>query len=295
MQLLGLQGQGIVFAISNCKIISISYSSIFMAFISTGKPWIKKVARVGLISKGLIYAILGLLAFMAAFEIGGQSNSNTSKTGVFNSIKDFPAGLPILVLLTAGLICYSLWRGIQTFSNSNKSEIKWTKRVRYFFSGITYLSLAGSAIQMIFWDRDTKGDKNQYWVSQILDTSFGEWLIGLGAFILAGVGIYQIYYGLSEKYRSHVEQLNLHSRGSSLLLRSGKIGYLSRGIVWLVIGYLFFRSAFHNNSSEAGDTGKAFDFIESSSFGSYLLAALGVGLIAYGIFNFIRARYETFK
>ena len=258
------------------------------------KPWIAKIARIGLIAKGIVYVILGILAFMAAFEIGGQSNQDSNKTGVFNSIKEFPGGSVILILLAAGLICYSIWRGIQTFSSDHR-EIKWSKRARYFFSGIIYLSLAGTAIQMITRNKSKNGDENQYWVSQMLNHSFGQWIVGLGACILAGVGIYQLYYGLSEKYKKHVQQLNLHSTGSSLLLRSGKIGYISRGVVWLIIAFLLFRAALHNNSSEAGDMGKAFSFIESSTFGSYLLAALGIGLIAYGVFNFIRSRYETFR
>lgn len=266
-----------------------------MSLTISAKPWIAKIARIGLIAKGVVYAILGVLAFMAAFDIGGKSNNNTNKAGVFHSVKDFPGGLFLLILLTAGLVCYSIWRGIQTFSNTNNPEMKWTKRIRYFFSGIVYLTLAGTAIQMMFQDREEKGDESQYWVSQILHQSFGQWLIGLGAFILASVGIYQVYYGLSGKYKKHVQQLNLHSSGSSLLLRSGKIGYIARGIVWLIIAYLFLLAALHNNSSEAGDTGKAFGFVENSSFGSYLLAALGIGLVAYGFFNFIRARYETFK
>jgi hypothetical protein len=200
----------------------------------------------------------------------------------------------LLVLLTVGLVCYSVWRLIQAFSSAGREKTKWPKKVRYFFSGIVYLSVAGTAIQVI---RNQKGNGNesQYWVSEMLNHSFGQWLVALGALALAGVGIYQVYYGLSEKYRKHVQGLNLHSNGSSLLLRSGKIGYISRGIVWLIVAYLFLRAALHNNSSEAGDTGKAFNFIESSTFGSYMLGALGIGLIAYGVFNFIRARYETFE
>jgi hypothetical protein len=75
---------------------------------------------------------------------------------------------------------------------------------------------------------------------------------------------------------------------------AGKIGYVARGIVWLVIGWLFTKAAFHKNSSEAGDTSEAFGFLAEASYGSYLLAGVGLGLICYGIFNFIRVRYETF-
>ncbi len=266
-----------------------------MSLTTAVKPWLRNIARAGLIAKGIVYVILGILGFMAAFEIGGQTNSDTNKEGVFDSIKEFPGGLVGLGLLAAGLICYSIWRGVQTFSNTDGSEKKWTKRVRYFFSGLVYLSLAFTAIQIIFRSRADKEDKNQYWISEILNHPFGQWLIGLAGLVLAGVGIYQIYYGVSEKYKKHVQQLSLHSTTSSLLLRSGKIGYISRGIVWLILAYLLVRAALHNDSSGAGDTGKAFSFIEDSSFGSYLLGALGVGFMAYGVFNFIRARYETFK
>jgi hypothetical protein len=258
------------------------------------KPGIAKIAQAGLISKGIVYILLGVLGFMAAFEIGGQSNNDTNKATVFRSVKEFPGGIILLILLAAGLICYSIWRGVQTFSNSHEQN-NWTKRVRYFFSGLVYLSFAVTAIQMTFHDRGDSEHKNQYWISEMLSHSYGQLLIGAAALILAGIGIYQIYYGLSEKYKNHVQELNLHSKGSSLMLRAGKIGYLSRGVVWLVIAYLLMLAALHKNSSEAGDMGKAFGFIEDSSFGSYLLAALGVGLIAYGIFNFIRARFETFK
>jgi putative Mn2+ efflux pump MntP len=117
-------------------------------------------------------------------------------------------------------------------------------------------------------------------------------LVGIGGLILAGIGAYQIYYGFSEKYRKHVQGLSLHSEQSTLLLRTGKVGYISRGAVWLVIAFLFLRAAVHSAASEAGNTGKAFRFIETSAYGSLLLGALGVGLVAYGVFNFVRARYE---
>lgn len=255
------------------------------------KPWVPKIARIGLIAKGIVYVILGALAFMAAFEIGGQSNQDTNKAGVFNSIKDFPGGIILLVLLAAGLVCYSIWRMIQTFSGHDP-DVKLSKRVRYFFSGVIYLLLAGTAVQMIVSHEQENGDGNQHLVARMLDHPAGEWIIGTVALMFAAVGIYQIYYAVSEKYKKHVEQLNGNSNGASALLKAGKVGYISRGIVWLLLAYLFLMAALHSNSSEAGGTSKAFQSLESSSYGSYLLGALGLGLVAYGVFNFIRAKYQ---
>ena len=255
---------------------------------------IERIAQAGLVAKGIVYILLGILAFMAAFEMGGQSNSDVDRNGVFGVVMDMPAGTWLLGLIAAGLICYSIWRGIQTFrpNHDGGKETKPGKRILYFLSGLAYLGVAFTAIRMILHMRTSNGDKNQEFASQVLQQSYGQWLLGAAALILAGIGLYQIYYGLSEKYRKHVNRMSTNTQVSSLLLRSGKVGYIARGVVWLIIAYLLLKAALHANSSEAGDTAKAFQFIENSTAGSLLLGALGLGVIAYGVFNFVRARYE---
>jgi hypothetical protein len=138
------------------------------------------------------------------------------------------------------------------------------------------------------------GSSSQQMVSSLMNKPFGQQLIFVVAAIIAGIGIYQIFYGLSKKYRKHVDTLNLQSTAAKYLLTSGIVGYVSRGVVWLVIAWLMFKAALHSNASEAGDTSRALNFFEHS-YGSYLLAALATGLILYGIFNFVRARYEKFN
>ncbi len=48
-----------------------------------------------------------------------------------------------------------------------------------------------------------------------------------------------------------------------LLLAAGKLGYVARSIVWLLIAWLFVKAALHTNSAEAGDTGKPFAFLQT--------------------------------
>lgn len=251
--------------------------------------YIKRIAQAGLIAKGAVYVLLGLLAFMAAFEFGGKRNNEATQTGALNFLYDLPAGSVLLIIVAAGLLCYSFWRGLQTFREGRNQKL--TNRLRYFLSGLTYLAFALTAVRIAGGEKSS-GDQNQGFAMELMNKPFGQLLVGLCGLILAAVGVYQIYYGLSEKYRKHVQNLSLQTQQASLLLRSGKVGYISRGVVWVVIAFLFLRAAFHAAASEAGNTAKAFRFIESSPYGSPLLGLLGLGLIAYGIFNFIRAKYE---
>lgn len=262
---------------------------------ANNSKWFKKIAQAGLLAKGIVYILLGIVGFMAAFEVGSQTNNASSK-GIFTMLQNLPLGIPLLVIVALGLICYTVWRLIQawTLSESDQKK-KWAKKIRYFFSALAYGSLAYTAFSIIFHLKSDDSDQKQKMASELLQKSNGQWLAGAVALLFAGVGVYQIYYGFTEKFKKHVQNLNLHANGSSLLVQSAKIGYIARGVVWLIIAYLFIRAALNANSSEAGDTGKAFKFIESSSYGSYLLGALGIGLITYGIFNFIRARYERFE
>jgi hypothetical protein len=258
---------------------------------------IAPVARTGLIAKGIIYCLLGMLAFMAAFEIGGHSNKEADKKGVFQMVEGV-GGKVLLGVLTAGLLCYSIWRFVHAFNlrrtEDDKKKIAG-KMVRYIFSGLVYLSVAAYAIKRLFGNGDKNGDNTHDTVSQLMQKPLGEWAVGLLGLIMIGTGVYQIYYGLSEKYKKHVEGMNLNAAASKSLLLAGKVGYVARGIVWLVVAWLILRAALHANSEEAGDTSKAFQFLETASYGSYLLGVLGLGVICYGFFNFVRARYEEFK
>ena len=199
--------------------------------------------------------------------------------------------------MAVGLLCYALWRGVQTFSNisdDKKSAKGLGKRARYLFSGLVYLSLAFVAAKVALHKASggSGSGSKQSIAAELLSKPFGQILVIIGALIIAGVGIYQLWYGLSGKYKKHVSDLKINSDAAEVLVRSGKIGFMARGFVYLIIAYMFLQAALQFNSSKAGDTAQAFQFLESTSYGSYLLGALGLGLISYGVFNFLRARYD---
>ncbi|NEU08306.1 DUF1206 domain-containing protein [Flavihumibacter sp. R14] len=256
----------------------------------------KPFAQAGLMAKGTVYCILGILAFMAAFHIDGQSVNKADKAGVFDFINKQPGGQALLAVVAVGLFSYCLWRGIQAFmdtANKGTDGSGIATRLRYLFSGIVYGSLGVYAVKMLLSKNTMSGDKQQGIAQELLSRPFGQWLAGIAAAILAGVGIYQLYYGLSEKYKKHVQKA-AGSSNRNLLLTAGKVGYIARGTVWLIIAWMFSKAALHSNSAEAGDTSRAFGFLQDVAYGRYVLAAVGLGLICYGTFNFIRARFERF-
>ncbi|WP_439883047.1 DUF1206 domain-containing protein [Pontibacter sp. MBLB2868] len=259
--------------------------------------WVENFARFGLTAKGVVYCLVGILAFMAAFELGGSSEQGSDKKGVFQFIENQPFGKWLLGLVALGLACYAIWRFIQGFMDTedNGTDAKGIgKRIRYIFSGIVYGGLAYLAAKMVFGTSSSggSGGSRETLASELLKQPFGQWLAGIVAIGIIATGIYQIYYGLSDKYKKKVRHAGLKHDIEEKMIQMGKIGYVARGVVWIVIGYLFLKAAMQSNPEKAGGSGSAFQFLESSSYGSYLLGAVAIGLVFYGIFMFMRAKYQ---
>ncbi|MCD6065006.1 MAG: hypothetical protein K0R82_2917, partial [Flavipsychrobacter sp.] len=77
------------------------------------KGWVKRLARFGLVAKGIVYLLSGVLALLGALSIGDHTTKSADKSGVFSFIYELPAGKILLAVITIGLFCYAAWRLVQ--------------------------------------------------------------------------------------------------------------------------------------------------------------------------------------
>ncbi|TXK46947.1 DUF1206 domain-containing protein [Pontibacter qinzhouensis] len=263
--------------------------------------WVIRFARLGLAAKGVVYCLVGILAFMAAFELGDSSDQQAGKQDVFRFILKQPFGKALLAVVVVGMLCYTLWRLIQAIKDTDNrgSDAKGLgSRIGYASSGVVYGSFAFYAAKLVIGSGGGSGqgeDSRQTLARELLSQPFGQWLAGAVALGMMGMGIYQFYRAFSGSYKKKIKESEIRQEVKGLLVRAGKVGYVARGVVWLIIGYMFLRAALEANSREAGGSQSAFQFLESSAYGSFLLGAVALGLLCYGVFMFVRAKYEIIK
>ncbi|HYG02346.1 MAG TPA: DUF1206 domain-containing protein [Chryseosolibacter sp.] len=257
--------------------------------IDKNAQWFEHYFRFGLISKGIVYCLTGIIATLAAI---GYSRDSTGKSEIFQFIYEQPFGRILLGVIALGLLGYSLLRFFQCFKdidNKGGSAKGLAKRFGFFISGLLYLSLGFYAGKLAVTGSQGNGDSRQFMVGKILELPAGQWIIGIIGVIIIGNGLYQMYRGISQKFMKKI-QLRA-AKFSDLMKKSGIIGYAARGFVLLIIGYLIVHAAMTANPNEAKGTDGAFHFMESQ-FGGVLMALVAIGLIAYGAFMFVRAKYE---
>lgn len=258
------------------------------------KDWIKKFARLGMASKGVVYGLLGTLTAMAALNMGG--GQTTDKKGIVQWLAQQPYGQIMLGLLALGLLCYLVWRFYEAFADPEKEgkDIKGIiKRTGYAISGIIYGAIAYYSAKLIFDALGSSGgggNSQQTIVDKILSQPAGQWIVGIIALIIVGKGLYQFYQAVSGRFKERLNETKLGPKEREAYKRAGYVGLIARGIVFFIIGYFFLKAAIESDASEAQGTSGAFDFLQGIG-GNLAMGLVALGLLAYGIFMIIKARY----
>jgi Domain of Unknown Function (DUF1206) len=77
-----------------------------------------------------------------------------------------------------------------------------------------------------------------------------------------------------------------------VLERVGQVGNVAKGVSIGLIGILLGVAAVRHNPDEATGLDAALKGLAAQPYGPYLLIAVAVGIVAYGVFCFFDARYH---
>lgn len=137
------------------------------------KDKIKKVKQFGFYSKGLVYALMGILAAMVAFGFGGDIKG---KSGIVQFLHDLPGGVILTTIVALGLLAYSLWRfyeaAVDPRGEDDKKRIG--SRIQFAYSGIFYAVIAFSFAQPLLSNGGSSdGDSKKVALGNLLDKEWG--------------------------------------------------------------------------------------------------------------------------
>jgi len=268
-------------------------SSVSAAVHNEAAPWIERLARVGFAAKALLYMTVGALAVLAALGQGG--NAATDQRGAMHSILRAPTGRVLLGIVAIGLMGYAVWRvieGITDPERRGRSAKGIALRVLSVITGLAHGALAISAAKLVLGQRIDGGGAReaQHWTARALATPGGNLLVIAVAGAVIGYGAYQLYCAYNAKFSKKLSLASLSSTTRSMVIGISSVGIAARGIVFGMIGVLLFRAANNGNPKQAG--GFARSLAELFEWGRGPFVAIAVGLIAYGGYQLLNARYR---
>jgi uncharacterized membrane protein YidH (DUF202 family) len=262
----------------------------------TGSGWYAVLARTGLVAKGVSFGIVGLLAIKLALGDGGKA---TSRQGALQSLAQHSFGKVLLILLAVGFAAYALWRFVQAFAEreegGDKEALKkWGKRAGYVGRGLIYAGLTFTAVKILVGAGagESQNQTARKTAATILGWPAGTWLVGIVGAAIVGAGLWNLYRGLSRKFEDRWRVHGMSAGARTWGGRVGVLGHVARAVVFALIGIFVVRAALDYDPKDAIGFDGALQKLAHASYGPYLLGLTAAGLICYGLFCFVDARYR---
>ena len=258
-------------------------------------PWVERLARLGYASRGLVYVVVGGLAAQAAV---GNRGGPTGSEGAMLAIVHQPFGRALLAVVALGLAGYALYRLVQAALDpeGKGSDAKGAvARAGYALSGVLHAGLALTAARMALAGGGSAREDAGRRTATLLEQPFGKWLaVAIGAG-LVGFGGYQLYRAYASDPAKRLDLSGIGAEARTWFCRLGRAGWAARGVVFALMGVFLVRAALHSNPGEARGIGGALESLRDRAYGPWLLGLVALGLIGYGVFEVVKARYRRIR
>lgn len=241
---------------------------------------VDRLGRLGLIAKGVLYAVVAVLALQAAAGPGGDT---VGQEGAIQAIARQPFGTVLLVVLALGLLGYALWRFAQAwFDTGAQDGTKGTvERVSFALRGAFYVTLFLFTVRVIAGSGGEGGGQD---TGGLLGLPLGRWLVGLAGLVAIGVGLYQGYKAVSRDFMTHLDTASMSAHERRWSERLGMIGLAARMVVFALIGWFLVRAAVQFDGEQPVGLDAALGELANGPGGVWALGIVAAGLLAYGVF-----------
>lgn len=249
------------------------------------------MVRLGYGAKGLIYLLIGTLAFRLA--VGLDGGRVTDASGALRLIMGQPLGLVLIGAIALGVLAYSGWQiteGLLDTRRRGSNAHGWIDRGLTVIKGVAYGAIGWEALQLVLGIRGGTQTADDY-ARGVMRVPFGHWffaLVGLGVGVY---GVMQVWKAWRGQFDDDIDEQRMRRETGAWALAIGRAGTGARGVMLAVMGLLLTRAGFDRRPSQAGGLAESLWTLMAQPYGTWLLAATAAGLVCFGIFQLLHWRF----
>ena len=238
------------------------------------------LTRAGFAARGVMYVLIGALTLFS-----GRSEDGTGAMRFLES----GGGKAVLFAMALGFLGYALWRLTEAAldGEGHGTDAKGIAvRAGGAASGIIHIGLAVVAAKLAFSSRGGGSGSGaaEDGASAALSVPGGWLVLVAAAAVLVAVGLYQLVKAVKAGFMR-----NLAAAPDSVCWL-GRCGYAARGVVFLVMAWFFWEAGQQTRASAAGGMDEAISALPET-----LQMAVGGGLLLFGLFSLVEARYRRIR
>lgn len=268
--------------------------------------YIEWMARVGYAARGVMYFILGGMAVRAAV---GSVRSVTGWRGAMRELFAQPLGRVLVVAVVVGLGAHAAWSLVQAAvdpewrararrtpdGESGAGRIGY--RVSRLFEGLFHVGLVVGALGLItgmrLHARTGHHESNaQRWAAVLMSLPWGVWLVGITGAGVVGFAIFELARAWRTRFDAMIPLREIRPGWRRVLVNVSRFGIAARGVVVGLVGMWLIDAAWEANARLAKGVGATLRDLRERPDGPVVFIVLAVGLVAYGMYEFVRAGWR---
>jgi hypothetical protein len=247
------------------------------------------LARAGLTARGVIYILIGWLAILLAV---GKSGREADQRGALQLVAKQPFGLALLWLLGIGFAAYALWRLSEAAFGVTVDGKGAGPRLKSLARAIVYAVFAVTTFSVIGGGRKSQSSQESDLSATVMRHAWGQWIVGIVGVIVVIVGLVLALEGWRRKFVKYLNTGQMSPKTRRIVIRLGMVGTIARGVVFMVVGILIVDAAVTYQPAKAGGLGTALSTLRAQPFGEFLLLAVALGLLIFGVYGLCEARWR---
>ncbi len=251
---------------------------------AANSKWLERTARVGFVVNGVLHLLIAYIALRVAWT-GAQGNADQS--GALGLLADSTWGRLVLWVGVFGFAALALWQLTEAFIGASRVDSKEqaAARGKALAKAVVYLALAVSSYSFAQGSGSSSKSQSKDFTASLMSQTGGRVLVVVVGLVVIAVGGYHVYKGWKRKF---LEDLVGHP--GTTVERLGVAGYIAKGIALAIVGLLFCVAGFQKQASKATGLDGALKSLREQPFGTWLLTLVALGIAAYGLYSFARAR-----
>ncbi|WP_375141149.1 MULTISPECIES: DUF1206 domain-containing protein [Arthrobacter] len=253
----------------------------------TNSRALEVVARAGFAVSGILHFFIGLIAVRLA--VGGEGQADVS--GAVQQLASQPAGPLLLWGSFAACVALAVWQtsdAVFDFEHLPRDK-KITKKVRAALQALVYAGLSVTLGSFALGTRSDNSRSTSDMTVQVMSAPGGFVVLLV---IGIGVAVAGVIYAIRGFRRSFLKYLRMPSHGHArtAVTATGVVGYTAKGVALFLAGLLIIMATVQARPEESTGLDGGLKALREQPFGPYMLAAVGAGLICYGIFMAVRSK-----
>ncbi|MFD9406360.1 DUF1206 domain-containing protein [Streptomyces sp. NPDC059989] len=249
------------------------------------------VARCGLVARGALYVLVGVLAVRVAFG-EGDGGQQADRTGALQELAEKPFGGFLVWAVGIGLVCMMLWRLSEAvFGAAGPDGDKAGKRLASAARTVFYGVVAFSVLSFAAGSGGGKsGDEQSRDVTaSALDLPGGPWWVAAVGVAIAVGGVVIAVRAALRKFRKHLAMDGTPEGVRKAVEFLGVTGGVARGAVFAAAGGFVVYAALRYDPAEAKGVDGTLRAFTQTPAGPWLLVVVAAGLVLFGLFSWAMA------